>query len=108
MRVLTVEYHAAGSKENPELEQDAPMIDVPEVMLDAPRNRIWIRGRASAAVHLRPTGYAWLNVVAEGIVGNHAIVVGVVGFGMWPWSDERHVPSEHIEQLRQLVEACSP
>src|SRR6516164_2695334 len=56
-------------------------------------------GEQCSSVHLRPTGDAGADRQA------HAWICRLVTRQKWARSDQRHVSHEHVDQLRELVEA---
>src|SRR5437763_17147448 len=52
---------------------------------------------------LRPSGYARLDVVTAGVAGDAPLELAVVRERMRPRSNQRHLPLDHIEKLRNLV-----
>src|SRR5260221_18527 len=87
-----------------DVEADGPVLDVVEVVLDA----LLERGVAAPAVDLRPASDARLDLVAEHVLRNAVLElrdeVGTLG----PWADDRHVPLEHVPELRELVDVEPP
>src|SRR6185312_17515002 len=65
-------------------------------------------GLAAEAVDLRPTGDAGLDAMAAEIAVDDLGILLVMGDRMRAGPDQRHVSPEHIEELRQLVEAGPP
>src|SRR5262245_23768183 len=45
-------------------------------------------------------------MVAKSITTDQLLIMIVVGCRMRPGSNNRHLPPQHIEELRQLVNAC--
>ena len=83
--------------EDPQVEPERPVVDVPDVLLDPLRP-----GDLVAPIHLRPARDPGRHLQAP------PLVLGVVGglldqVGARP--DERHLPHEHVGELRELVEA---
>src|SRR6202012_2231716 len=63
---------------------------------------------AAKTVDLRPPGQARFDVMAESVIGDQLLVFGIMRRGVRPWTDQRHVTADHVEQLRQFVDARSP
>ena len=84
------------------------MVDVPNVVFDTLGHAVDGLRFAAVAVDLRPTGDTRLDVVTERVVGDDVLVLGVVGNRMWPGADQRHLSPEHVEQLREFVDAGLP
>src|SRR5690242_5851806 len=95
----------ASQNENPQVEPEAPVLDVPKVTIDPLFHQLELGGLSAEAVDLRPTGQARLHMLTKGVVGDEFGVPVVMGNGMRPRTDQRHVSSQHIDELRQLVDA---
>src|SRR5438093_12092123 len=76
------------------------MVHVPHIQLDPLHP--W---QSVPAVHLRPAGDPWLHLettpLDRSVPGNLVLERG-------PRTDETHLPPEHIQQLRKLVQAPGP
>lgn len=83
-----------------EIEPDAPILDVIDVVLDAGGEV----GVAAETVHLRPAGHAGFDEVARKVVRDFAgELVDVVGaFGSR--ADEAHVAAKDVPELGKLVD----
>ena len=81
------------------------MIDVPQIEFDAPRHELDSLRLAAESVHLRPTRDPGPHVMAEGIVTDVALVLVVMSERVRPRTYNRHLAFEHIEELRQFVDA---
>src|ERR1700730_9167364 len=57
-------------------------------------------------MYLRPAGQSRLDAPPERVIPNYLIELAVVCDGMGARSDQRHAAVEHIEQLRQFIDAC--
>lgn len=84
------------------------MIYIPEVELDTLCHVLDVWRSATASMDLRPTCDARLHVMPERIVGDELPILVIVRHGMRSRADHRHVPLDHVEQLRQLIDACLP
>src|SRR5579859_4145253 len=94
-----------------EVEEDRPVFDVEQIAFHAPDQMLRFARRAAVAVDLRPAGNPGLDpmtvrigaddLVAELVLRLHADRVR-------PGADQRHVALEHVQQLRQFVEARAP
>src|SRR5215207_1400947 len=97
---MPVESSNDGEPHDLDVEADRPVFDVVEIVLDA----LLERGVATPAVDLRPAGDARLDLVAEHVLRDAVLElldeVGPLG----AWTDEGHVPPEHVPELRQFVE----
>ena len=81
------------------------MLDVPDVAADAALHLVEGLGLAAVAGDLAPAGDAWLDVVADHVfvdqVGVFLRVLEHVGAG----SHDAHLPEQHVDELRELVDA---
>ena len=77
-------------------------------MLDALLHLLEGIGFPAQAIHLRPAGHAGLDVVTPehpaDLVGKHL----VVGQRVRPRPDQRHLPAQHVQELRQFVDVRPP
>src|SRR5262245_26063369 len=89
-----------------EVQRETPVVHVPNVVIDPVLHALQGRRLATKSIDLRPASDAWLHVVAEGVATDQFGIVMIVGRGMWPWSNQRHLPTYNIEKLRQLIDAC--
>lgn len=65
-------------------------------------------GLATIACHLCPSCDAWFGEVAHHVlVDDGAVYLGVVQH-VWSWTHDTHVASQHIEELRKLVDVGLP
>ena len=87
-----------------QIEPGVPVRDVVEVVLDA-----FTQGCVAApAVDLRPAGDAGLDTVAGRVVGNGLAEAVNEHRPLRPRADQAHVAFEHIDKLRQFVQARCP
>src|SRR5262249_12372056 len=84
---------------------DAPIVDVPEVELNAFCDILNGRRRASGTIALSPPCYSRLDVVTERIIAQHHLEVIVVRQGMRARTYQRHLAPQDIQELRQFVDA---
>ena len=87
---------AGGEGEDPQVEPQRRVLEVPEVELDplGPRQR-------RAAVDLRPAAQPRAGVEAEAL----AVGVGVdLDLDRRPRADQRHLAAQHVDEVRQLVD----
>src|SRR6266700_7313466 len=93
-------------KNNLDIQRDAPIIDVPNIVLDPLFHGLNSRRLTAIATDLCPTGDPRLHMMAERVVADLFGIIIIVGCGVWPWSNQRHLPTDNVEQLRQLIDAC--
>ena len=81
------------------------MLDVPDVALDAALHLVEGLGLAAVAGHLAPAGDAGLDVVADHVlVDELGVFLGVLEH-VGARADDAHVAEQHVDELRELVEA---
>src|SRR5437879_684053 len=84
-----------------QVEPKRPALDVVEIVLDA----LLERRVPAPAVDLRPAGHARLDLVAQHVARNLASEFVDKERPLGPRPDQAHLTSEHVDELRQLVEA---
>lgn len=81
------------------------MLDVPDVAANAALHLVEGLGLTAVAGDLAPAGDAWLDVVADHVfVDQVGVLLGVlehVGAG----THDAHLPEQHVDELRELVDA---
>ena len=65
-------------QDDPEVEDRAPVIDVPEVVFDATLHLFDLAGFTAKTIYLCPTRQARFDVMPERIIGDQAFIFGVV------------------------------
>src|SRR5438105_9652720 len=68
----------AGQHQDLEVEAQAPVVDVPEITIDAPLHLLDARGLAAIAPHLRPAGDSGLNMMPERVFRQQIAIVIVM------------------------------
>src|SRR5207253_6640442 len=86
-----------------QVEPKRPALDVVEVVLDA----LLERRIPAQAVDLRPAGHARLDLVAQHVARDLASELVDEERPLGPRSDEAHLTTENVKELRQFVEAPS-
>src|SRR5438445_690092 len=105
MRVaVDAEAVPEGLQENLQIEAEAPALDVVEVTLDPPLDR----RVAPPSVDLGPARDPRLHLVAEHVARHPAPELLHEARALRARPDEAHLAPEHVEELRQLVEARAP
>jgi hypothetical protein len=74
-------------------------------MLYAPLNVFRGRSRSPTAVHLSPACHTRLYPVPECVISDDFVELRVVGKCVGTGADKRHAPFQHIDQLRQFIDA---
>ena len=82
VRLPCVEQRERRAHEDVEVEQDRPVLDVVEVVLDAPADLFRRVGLAAPAVDLGPAGDARLDLVAGEVAVDDFVVEAVAGLGL--------------------------
>src|SRR5512139_4320140 len=98
--VLLAEAAKHGEDEDLQVEEEGPVLDVVEVMLDA----LLDRRVAAPAVPLRPAGPAALHAVAPHVLRDALAELLDDGRPLGPRADEAHVADEDVDELGELVE----
>src|SRR5512134_282477 len=101
-RALAPEHDLDRLDENREIEQQAPVLDVVQVVLKLLERILF--GRAVRVAELCPPGDAGLHAVALAVVRDRVLEVVHELRSLRTWADEAHVAAEHVQQLWQLVE----
>src|ERR1700687_2975194 len=83
-------------EQNLHIEDDCPIIDIPDIELDPSFHLCKIPRLAAKSIHLGPTGYSRLHVMPKGIVRDKRTIFVIVGYGMRSRTDKGHVPFQHI------------
>ena len=95
--------HLLASGEDEEVEEEAHVLHVVEIVLQLPARVL--HGRPVGVIDLRPSGNAGLHHVALLVVGNRA---GQFRDDLGPLgarADERHITHQDVEELRNLIDA---
>src|SRR5579883_3632359 len=83
-----------GQRENFKVQPERPIVDIVEVVFDAPAHLVVAGDLAAEAADLRPAGNARLDVVPARILGDAPFVKLVMRKGVRPWPDQRHVAGD--------------
>jgi hypothetical protein len=101
---------ADGRNEDSNVESEGPILDIVEIISDAPFGFPELIEFASETVHLCPTGQSWLDTMAQR-VGRHSDLQPLSNDlrvqCMRTGTNERHVALEDIEELREFIDAQS-
>src|SRR5437763_14756984 len=100
--------HDSRLQDNPQVEQRAPIVDVPKIVLDAALHLFDLTSLTSVTVDLRPPRQARFDMMPKSIIGYHCFIFGVMRRGVRARTDEGHITPDDVEQLRQLVDAGFP
>src|SRR5262245_10871949 len=101
VRVTVAEAVPDRLDENPQVEGEAPALDVVEVVLDPPLDR----GVPPPAVDLGPAGDARLHLVAKHVARHAAPEFFDEARPLGSRANQTHLAAQHVEELGQLVEA---
>src|SRR5690606_30248671 len=106
--VPRVEQRYGGHRQDVQVEHHRPVLDVVEVVLDPALDLLRCVGFPAPAVDLRPAGDARLDLVAREVAVDD-LAIELVGSlrhrRVGARADQRQVALQHVEQLRQLVQA---
>jgi hypothetical protein len=95
-----------GLRQQPEIERQRPVVDVPNVLLDPPGHVLRLTRLAAQTDDLRGAGQTWLDVIAQSVVGDLPLVNLVMRDGVRPWTDKRHVAAQHIQYWHGACPSC--
>src|SRR5262245_52707922 len=104
VRVTVAEAIPDRLDENPQVEGEAPPLDIVKIAFDPPLDR----GVPPPAVDLGPAGDARLHLVAEHVTRHTAPELFDEAGSLRSGTDQAHVAPQHIEELRQLVKTPAP
>src|SRR5213078_4262603 len=88
--------HRDGAQQDLEVEQQRPLADVLGI---EPHHFLEVDDVAAPA-HLPQAGNAGLGTQAAEVMG---LIQRQVSLEKWPGAYQRHVPQQHVPQLRQLI-----
>src|SRR6185437_5825533 len=95
-----------GQENDIQVEMDRPVLDVVEIVLDARAQHVRGLGGASETVDLGPAGDAGRHIEAARVGGDLTSEFVVMRERMWPRTDNRHLASQDVEELRQLIKVA--
>src|ERR1043166_5584647 len=98
--IRVVEAAKQRQKQDLEVEQQRPVLDVVEIIADP----LLDRRIAAQPVHLRPPRHARPYLVAEHVIGDLLAELVDEHGPLGTRADEAHLPAHHVEKLWQLVE----
>ena len=103
--LVPLEHVRHGLEDDQEVEPEVPVFDVPDVALDAALHLVEGLGLAAEAGDLAPAGDAGLDIVADHVlVDELGVFLGVLEH-VGARADDAHVAEQHVDELRELVEA---
>src|SRR5262249_33977982 len=85
-------------KEDLQIENKRVIVDIPDIEFEFP-----IPVDRVPAVDLRPPGDAGLDLVSASL---KCVVMPIELKYLRAWANEAHLPRQHVEELRQLIEAA--
>src|ERR1700694_2088535 len=92
-----------GQGEDTQIEPQRPVVDVVQIVL-YPLAQV---AAAAQIVHLRPTRDPRFHHVLLHVAWNLLPELGDELGTLGPWTDQRHIAMEDVEELRKLVEAVA-
>src|ERR1700730_3536850 len=102
IRVFVSEAANESKHNDKQVECNRPMTDVIKVILNALRD-----GSVTApTVDLSPTRNAHIQIVAAIVIAHRLHEFLHKNGALRSWTDNAHLPLEHVEKLRQFVQAC--
>src|SRR5690349_1236857 len=97
--LVTTKHKGDRAANDDEIEQERPVLDVVEVVLDTALHRFRSLRRTAPTVHLRPTRNARLYKMSYHVLRDHiAIVLGVLEH-VRSRTDDGHIATENIPKL---------
>src|SRR5712691_9931988 len=90
-----------GFEHDEDVEAEREILDVEKVVLQL-LHRVLNRCAVGVA-HLGPAGDSGFDHVALAVERNLLLELADELRALRPWSDERHVPTQHVPQLRYFV-----
>src|SRR5690606_6255826 len=105
IRVLVDEALEDRHQDDPQVEPGRPVLHVVQVVLHAAGHLLDRIGFTAQAVHLGPAGDPGLDPVALHVAVHQGLVLLVVRDRVWPRADDGHRALQHVDELRQLVQA---
>ena len=105
MRIPLAEHLDGGQQQDSDIEHDTRVLGIPYVVRNTPAHQFGVSSLAAQAIDLRPARDARLHVLPDLVVLDQPRVVHIMGHGMGPRSDKRHLAPDDVEQLRQLIDA---
>src|SRR5690606_22604527 len=102
-RTASEKHDLDGLQQDQEIEQQAMVLDVEQVELQL---LVCVCGGCAIGIaELRPPGQARLHRVAHAVVADFVVELVDKLRALGPRADKAHVAGQHVEQLRQFVQA---
>ena len=98
---------AESKSQNAQIKTERLMGDIPEIVLDTTLHLPHPVGRTAVAVHLRPACDSGLHGEPFVVARDNRAVEERMGRNMGSGAYERHLPEEHVYQLRKFVNRCA-
>src|SRR5262249_52898812 len=102
---LLAQNFKACPEQNRQVKSERPVINIPKICAHALRHLMHGSGFPSQAVNLGPACHARLHGKPVLVTGDQGAVFHIVGDRMRTRADQGHVALQHIQKLRQLVDA---
>ena len=96
-----VEY---GRQQDPEIQPETQAIQIIKVVVELATDAAQIGIRPLE--NLGQPGQAGPNAQPQEVIGQGAFKLSGDLGALGPWSDQAHLPAEHVDQLRQFVEVA--
>src|SRR5690554_2793744 len=97
-----------GKADDPQVQPQRPIIDVPEVAGDPLLHFLHRIRLTTVAIYLSPARNPRFNLVTLHIGLDDILVILIMGQGMGPGSHDRHTPLEHVVKLWQFIQGGAP
>ena len=93
-----------GKEHDPDVEPDAPVFHIPDVMLHALLHLHDGFGFSTKSIHLSPSGDAGSKKLPYHVLANNLGIVFGVFQHVRPRSYDAHFAFQHIDELRELID----
>ncbi len=97
---MPIQHHGDGAPQNFQVQPERIVLNIVQIILG-----VQVHGAAAAAIDLPPASHARQHAKALPLPG---LVLGGHIRHLGAWADQAHIAAQHIDQLRQLVEAEAP
>src|SRR6185312_4302103 len=104
--VGSLDEYQRRAQNDPKVEPDGPVVDVPDIALDALDHFLDGIGFTAKTAYLGQAGKAGLHAVALHVAVKSVAEIVIVGNRMRPRPHDRHMSLQHVDELRQLVETA--
>src|SRR5471030_789626 len=92
------QHNEARSRHDHQIKHQRPVIDIPEVLFNAPLHLDKLACLSAQAVRLSHACESRLYMMSKGITGDQRAVFIVMGHRVRSWPDKRHVAADDVEK----------